>query len=114
MGEAADREAFGDVAEDSGSYGDQVQAVFKRRHDARPEQDRDTGGDRQRGGVDRLLQDARVLREGEPQVSADLAGSADPKLDEVSRHGRFRRGGIAFQLHRDRRQSQLHAGSDGL
>lgn len=114
MGEVADRETVGDVAEDSGSHGDQVQAVLKRRDDARPEQDRDTGGDRQRCGIDRLLQDARVLREGEHQVSADFAELPDPQLDEVSRHGRFRRGGIAFQLYRDRRQPQLHAGSDGL
>lgn len=64
MGEMADRETVGDVAEDSGSHGDQVQAVLKRRHDAWSKQDRDTGRDRQRGGVDRLLQDARVLREG--------------------------------------------------
>ena len=80
--------------------------------DARPVEDRSPGGDRRRGGGDRLLPLQHRVHAADLPGAADLvARRVEPPRVPAARRLRLRR--LAVQLHGDRCQPDELAGADG-
>ena len=84
----------------------------RRRHHARPVEDRVPGRDRRRVGARRLLALQRRVCAG-TAVGAARQHALRLEPDGVPAARRIRLRGVAVQLHRDRRQPRRRAGADG-